>query len=110
MGWLPQQSLGPGQRLLLYHFCAAPPAVDSSINEQSAPSIHMHTGVLPCIPLLRAQGFRELYDPILAYKFIYPVVTSEGQQLQMTLTHPPEKVRGSSCRACLVVSCFQEAQ
>lgn len=38
------------------------------------------------------QGFRELYDPILAYKFIYPVVTSAGQDLQMTLTHPPEKV------------------
>jgi hypothetical protein len=39
-----------------------------------------------------SQGFRELYDPILAYKFIYPVVTSAGQELQMTLTHPPEKV------------------
>jgi len=39
------------------------------------------------------QGFKVLYDPILAYKFIYPVVTSAGQELQMTLTHPPEKVR-----------------
>ena len=45
------------------------------------------------------QGFKELYDPILAYSFIYPTVTSEGQQLQMTLTHPPEKVR-AAVRAC----------
>jgi hypothetical protein len=43
--------------------------------------------------LLHTQGFKELYDPILAYKFLYPVVTSAGLELQMTLTHPPEKVR-----------------
>lgn len=42
--------------------------------------------------ILNTQGFKELYDPILAYKFLYPVVTSAGLELQMTLTHPPEKV------------------
>jgi hypothetical protein len=46
--------------------------------------------------LFPVQGFRELYDPILAYKYIYPTVTSQGQQLQMTLTHPPEKVCSSA--------------
>lgn len=46
---------------------------------------------LPAAADAAPEGFRELYDPILAYKFIYPVVTSEGQELQMTLTHPPEK-------------------
>lgn len=38
------------------------------------------------------QGFKAMYDPILAYQFIYPVVGKSGQQLQMVLTHPPEKV------------------
>lgn len=39
------------------------------------------------------QGFKQLYDPILAYKFMYPVQTASGEQLQMVLTRPPEKVR-----------------
>jgi hypothetical protein len=49
-----------------------------------------------------------LYDPILAYQFIYPVQTSAGGELRMTLSHPPEKVRVCVCvcvcvRACVCV-------
>lgn len=34
---------------------------------------------------------KELYDPILAYKFQYPVETVSGQPLRMILAHEPEK-------------------
>lgn len=30
-----------------------------------------------------AQAFSELYDPILAYKFQYPVATASGKPLRM---------------------------
>ncbi|WIA34603.1 hypothetical protein OEZ86_012923 [Tetradesmus obliquus] len=36
-------------------------------------------------------GFKALYDPTLAYKFLYPVQGASGEQLTMTLTRPPEK-------------------
>lgn len=39
------------------------------------------------------QGFKALYDPTLAYKFMYPVQGASGKQLTMTLTRPPEKVQ-----------------
>jgi hypothetical protein len=39
------------------------------------------------------QGFKALYDPTLAYKFLYPVQGASGEQLTMTLTRPPEKVQ-----------------
>eukprot|EP00879_Flechtneria_rotunda_P026245 GHRR01027974.1.p1 GENE.GHRR01027974.1~~GHRR01027974.1.p1 ORF type:complete len:208 (+),score=53.59 GHRR01027974.1:604-1227(+) len=32
-----------------------------------------------------------MYDPKLAYKFVYPVQTAAGEQLGMVLTRPPEK-------------------
>jgi hypothetical protein len=54
------------------------------------------------------QGFKSLYDPTLAYKFLYPVQGASGEQLTMTLTRPPEKVSTAAygCIAfALYVSC-----
>eukprot|EP00195_Chlamydomonas_chlamydogama_P003864 CAMPEP_0202921462 /NCGR_PEP_ID=MMETSP1392-20130828/77409_1 /ASSEMBLY_ACC=CAM_ASM_000868 /TAXON_ID=225041 /ORGANISM="Chlamydomonas chlamydogama, Strain SAG 11-48b" /LENGTH=251 /DNA_ID=CAMNT_0049615033 /DNA_START=212 /DNA_END=967 /DNA_ORIENTATION=+ len=38
-----------------------------------------------------AGQFKELYDPILAYRFSYPTETVSGKKLSMVLTHIPEK-------------------
>lgn len=34
---------------------------------------------------------KELYDPILAYRFNYPVVSVSGKQLSMIAARAPEK-------------------
>ena len=34
---------------------------------------------------------KELYDPILAYRFNYPSETTSGKPLRMVLAHEPEK-------------------
>lgn len=49
---------------------------------------------------LYPQGFRELYDATLAYRFSYPTSTGSGTQLTMTLTRQPEKVAWGRAPAC----------
>ncbi|KAF6251169.1 lumen targeted protein [Scenedesmus sp. NREL 46B-D3] len=67
-------ALAPAAASLLPQLAAAQPAAASAVVFQEAPS-----------------GFKALYDPTLAYKFMYPVQGASGKQLTMTLTRPPEK-------------------
>jgi hypothetical protein len=36
-------------------------------------------------------AFKELYDPILAYQYRYPVATASGKPLSMVMSRAPEK-------------------
>eukprot|EP00882_Tetradesmus_deserticola_P013060 GHRQ01013852.1.p1 GENE.GHRQ01013852.1~~GHRQ01013852.1.p1 ORF type:complete len:310 (+),score=111.44 GHRQ01013852.1:555-1484(+) len=67
-------ALVPSAASLLPQLAAAQPAAASAAVAEAAPP-----------------GFKALYDPTLAYKFMYPVQGASGQQLTMTLTRPPEK-------------------
>lgn len=66
-------------------------AAASAVIAPSIVSLSQLAVTLPATAADSAEGFKELYDPILAYKYSYPTRTSSGQPVQLVLTRPPEK-------------------
>ncbi len=67
--------------------CRVPLHVRALVALYTAVAVHVNN----LLVIALVQGWAELADGILAYKFRYPTRTTSGKKLSMVLSHPPEK-------------------